>query len=283
MQKEIESIQLTWQEEQQKLLAEIHAEHDQSMNVLQAENKKAEEQTANKELLKKKEDELTSMNNQVQQLQKEVQNSDKTAEELRTLKIAYENMLNVKDKEIKEAEERLEEVVSASQLKNDDSRVQSIVSQHQKEINVLQTQFQQLLDLKDKELESFSYRLKTVTASQQKDIEKLNEEYKQKLLTLDDECQKKEEVLKSKELEMRWMTAEFESSEAKLKDQGIKLQNLENDNGKLRQAIQQYKEENEQMLRQVYYLDYYNCNVNCCCDDFFIFFFIFFFKKKNVF
>jgi hypothetical protein len=78
---------------------------------------------------------------------------------------------------------------------------------------VLQTQFQQLLDMKDKELEGFAYRLKTVTTAQQKDIEKLNEDYKQKLANLDAECQKKEESLKSKELEMRWMAAEFESSE----------------------------------------------------------------------
>lgn len=91
-----------------------------------------------------------------------------------------------------------------------------IVSQHQKEIKVLQTQFQQLLDLKDKELESFAYRLKTVTTAQQKDIEKINEDYKQKLNNLDSECQKKEESLKSKELEMRWMTAESESSEVTL-------------------------------------------------------------------
>lgn len=91
--------------------------------------------------------------------------------------------------------------------------MQSIVAQHQKEINVLQTQFQQLLDLKDRELESFAYRLKTLTTSQQKDIEKLNDENKEKLTELEAECQKKDEVLKSKSLEMRWMAAEFESSE----------------------------------------------------------------------
>lgn len=80
---------------------------------------------------------------------------------------------------------------------------------------MLQTQFQQLLDLKDKELEGFSYRLKTVTTSQQKDIEKLNHDYQQKLAALDAECQKKEENLNSKTLELRWSTAEFESSEVR--------------------------------------------------------------------
>lgn len=67
--------------------------------------------------------------------------------------------------------------------------------------------------MKDKELEGFSYRLKTVTTSQQKDLERLSEDYRQKFSSIDLECQKKEESLKSKALEMRWMAAEFESSE----------------------------------------------------------------------
>jgi hypothetical protein len=39
-----------------------------------------------------------------------------------------------------------------------------------------------------------------------------------KLADLDSECQKKEESLKSKSLEMRWMAAEFESSEVKKRE-----------------------------------------------------------------
>lgn len=200
-------------------------------------------QITHEEALKKKQEQLDQMTEQLNQLQKEISENNKSSEaeeELRTLKIAYEKMISVKDKEIKEVEERLEEMIGSdkSRSKNEvkkkcqtlcvrislilimtyvqieeENRVQSIVSQHQKEIKVLQTQFQQLLDLKDKEIEGFSYRLKTVTTSQQKDIEKLSEDYRQKLNSLDAECQKKEESLKSKALEMRWMAAEFESSE----------------------------------------------------------------------
>ncbi|KAI9245140.1 hypothetical protein EDC94DRAFT_571959 [Helicostylum pulchrum] len=229
------------------------------------EMKSVREQTqaTHEESLKNKEKELDHMTTQFNELKKEMQkNSDGAkvnAEELRTLKIAYEKMITAKDKEIKEVEERLEETMGSdmTRVKNEteeENRVQSIVSQHQKEIKVLQTQFQQLLDLKDKELEGFSYRLKTVTTSQQKDLERLSEDYRQKFSSIDLECQKKEESLKSKALEMRWMAAEFESSEAKLKDQGTKLQNLENDNNKLRQNVEQYKEENEQMLRLIHQL-----------------------------
>lgn len=77
--------------------------------------------------------------------------------------------------------------------------------------------------MKDKELEGFSYRLKTVTTSQQKDLERLSEDYRQKFSSIDLECQKKEESLKSKALEMRWMAAEFESSEVTKKKSKIKF------------------------------------------------------------
>jgi hypothetical protein len=40
------------------------------------------------------------------------QNKSNEAEELRTLKEAYEKMMHVKDQEIKEAEERLEEMMA---------------------------------------------------------------------------------------------------------------------------------------------------------------------------
>lgn len=47
-------------------------------------------------------------------------------------------------------------------------------------------------------------------------MEKLNHDYQQKLAALDAECQKKEENLNSKTLELRWSSAEFESSEVQL-------------------------------------------------------------------
>jgi hypothetical protein len=194
MQQEIESIQLKWQQEQQSTLEK----HQQAIELLS--------------------DKLTAKEGQLDHMTNQYNHSN---EELRTLKIAYEKMIEVKDKEIKEAtEEKVSKEINKLKLysliyyqKTDENRVQSIVAQHQKEINVLQTQFQQLLDLKDKELEGFSYRLKTVTTSQQKDLEKLNHDYQQKLAALDAECQKKEEGLNSKTLELRWSTAEFESSE----------------------------------------------------------------------
>lgn len=41
-------------------------------------------------------------------------------------------------------------------------KFQEIVRQHQQELNILQNQFQNLLDMKDRELEEISYRMKTV-------------------------------------------------------------------------------------------------------------------------
>lgn len=92
-----------------------------------------------------------------------------------------------------------------------------VLSQHHKEIKVLENQFQELLDAKDKELEEFSYRLKTMTASQNKDVQDMVEDYKARISSLEAECQTKEDSLKSKALEMRWMSAEFESTEVEIK------------------------------------------------------------------
>lgn len=74
-------------------------------------------QSAHEEALKNKEKELDQMTKQFNQLKNDLKkNSDvdaTTAEELRTLQIAYEKMITAKDKEIKEVEERLEEMAGS--------------------------------------------------------------------------------------------------------------------------------------------------------------------------
>lgn len=81
--------------------------------------------SAHEEALKNKEKELEQMTEQFNQLKNDLKkNSDvdaATAEELRTLQIAYEKMITAKDKEIKEVEERLEEMVGSdnSRIKNE--------------------------------------------------------------------------------------------------------------------------------------------------------------------
>lgn len=78
MQQEIEAIQLKWQQEQQNTMEK----HQKAMELLS-------------EKLTAKESQLDHMTNQY----------NGCNEELRTLKIAYEKMIEVKDKEIKEATE----------------------------------------------------------------------------------------------------------------------------------------------------------------------------------
>lgn len=61
------------------------------------------------------------MTEQLNQLQKEISENNKSSEaeeELRTLKIAYEKMISVKDKEIKEVEERLEEMIGSDKSRS---------------------------------------------------------------------------------------------------------------------------------------------------------------------
>ncbi|OAD68024.1 hypothetical protein PHYBLDRAFT_160202 [Phycomyces blakesleeanus NRRL 1555(-)] len=123
-----------------------------------------------------------------------------------------------------------------------------MVGQHQKELNVLQNQFQHLLDLKDKELEDFSYRLKTVTSAQQKDLEKLHQAHRLKVSALEDEGQKREEELKSKAMELRWMETDVEGYETKLKEQDNKVHALESDNDQLQLQVERLRQENEHIL-----------------------------------
>jgi hypothetical protein len=69
-----------------------------------------QKQTSEQEALISKERELDQMTNQYNQLEKAMENSAADAE---ALKIAYEKMIAVKDKEIKEVEERLEEMATS--------------------------------------------------------------------------------------------------------------------------------------------------------------------------
>ncbi|KAI8978500.1 hypothetical protein BDB01DRAFT_726458 [Pilobolus umbonatus] len=256
MQREIEAIQMVWQNDQKKKISHIQAEHEAAVDKLENEHHLALEDIHSlQKALNQKKAEMSHLAGSLNDAERRLHNADNVTEELRTLKIAYEKMVSAKDKEIKEVEERLDEMMKSQSgadiHRNEENRVQTIVAQHQKEIKVLQTQYQQLLDIKDREIEGFSYRLKTITTTQQKDLERLNEEHKEKMAKVEKECQLKEETLKNKALEVRWMTADMESAEEKLKSQEAQIQQKENENNQLQKRNLQLKEENEQMLRQV--------------------------------
>ncbi|KAG2194835.1 hypothetical protein INT47_007897, partial [Mucor saturninus] len=126
-------------------------------------------------------------------------------------------------------------------------KLQVIIEQHQKELNILQNQFQTLLDMKDKELNDLSYKMKSKRGSStetSRESKKLEQDLRNQLYTL-------EEDIKSKSLEMRWLESDSEQNETKLKEQGILIHNLQLSNSKLENSIQQFKDENDQMLRQV--------------------------------
>lgn len=80
-------------------------------------------------------------------------------------------------------------------------------------MKVLHETHQKLLDMKDKELEEYSYRLRSMTSSHQKDIENLHQTQRNKIAELEAENRKREEELKSKEMEMRWLESDAEAHE----------------------------------------------------------------------
>lgn len=84
-----------------------------------------------------------------------------------------------------------------------------IIEQHQKELNILQNQFQTLLDMKDMELNDLSYRMKSKkgsTTETSRESKKLEQDLRNQLYTL-------EEDIKSKSLEMRWLETDSEQNE----------------------------------------------------------------------
>lgn len=154
-------------------------------------------------------------------------------EELRTLKISYDKMVSAKDKEIEEVEERLMEALAKNntttapatptqqqQHQKDTSQVeeefqaklQAIATQHQKELTILHETQQKMLDIKDRELEDFSYRLRTVKSAQNKDFGA----QQQKLAGLEEKLAALEEELKSKALEIRYLEDDAQGYEVTL-------------------------------------------------------------------
>jgi hypothetical protein len=71
-------------------------------------------QATHEEELKKKQQEFDQMTKDYNLLLQKKSSESEVEEELRTLKIAYDKMVAVKDKEIKEVEERLQETVGTT-------------------------------------------------------------------------------------------------------------------------------------------------------------------------
>lgn len=208
---------------------EAESRHNQALEALQAKLEAAE---------RKHKEEMASLQNQVEtererskrrdeemkrvddELRRQQASGDRE-EELRAMKISFEKMISAKDKEIEEVEERLrlamarnaEHGNSQQAAAEFEQRLQSIATQHQKELRVLHQSHQKMLDLKDKELEDFSYRLRTVTSTQQKDLEKLHQANRTKIAEMEEKMRQLEAQLKSKEMENRWLEDDVESSE----------------------------------------------------------------------
>ncbi|GAA5806180.1 hypothetical protein HPULCUR_011710 [Helicostylum pulchrum] len=220
----------------------------QKYHVLQEEleDKSKNSNDYNDQIIAKLKTELKDCQDKYDQSIQELYDINRTAstinnnsDELKTVKEFYENSLAEKEKELKQAKDQLKTKDNdATQVK-----LQVIIEQHQKELNVLQNQFQSLLDMKDSELNDLSYRikLKKEKTSKKLDNEKMEVELRNQLYSL-------EENMKSKSLEMRWLETDSEQNETKLKEQAILIHNLQLSNSHLESSIQQYKDENDQIL-----------------------------------
>ncbi|KAG2223435.1 hypothetical protein INT45_001741 [Circinella minor] len=174
-----------------------------------------------RERAKRNEAEMQRVDDEMRRLQ----SSGDKEEELKVMKISYDKLINAKDKEIEEVEERLRERM-ASDARNGDTqqilqkkevewerKMQAVVSQHQKELTVLHQTQQKLLDMKDKELEDFSYRLRTVTSAQQKDLEKLHQAHRAKIAEMEETNRSLGDKHNGVAMELRWANQENNDNE----------------------------------------------------------------------
>lgn len=209
---------------------EVETRHNEAIQALQAkleaaERKHKEEMASlqeqvetERERSKRRDEEMKRVDDE---LRRQQSSGGDREEELRAMKISFEKMISAKDKEIEEVEERLrlamarnaEHGNSQQAAAEFEQRLQSVATQHQKELRVLHQSHQKMLDLKDKELEDFSYRLRTVTSTQQKDLEKLHQANRTKIAEMEEKMRQLEAQLKSKEMENRWLEDDVESSE----------------------------------------------------------------------
>jgi hypothetical protein len=77
-------------------------------------------------------------------------------------------------------DEHQHQMATQKQQQNDDARTRQdstneklidVAKQHKKEVQLLHDQYQQLVDLKDQELEAYAYRVKSLNVARQKDLE----------------------------------------------------------------------------------------------------------------
>ncbi|KAI9493353.1 hypothetical protein BDB00DRAFT_377073 [Zychaea mexicana] len=228
-----------WQEE----LRTNTQKHQNELQVVQTQME------SERERAKRNEAEMQRVDDEMRRLQ----SSGDKEEELRVMKISYEKMISAKDKEIEEVEERLRERMAKDARNGDiqqhmakkevewERKMQAVVSQHQKELTVLHQTQQKLLDMKDKELEDFSYRLRTVTSAQQKDLEKLHQAHRAKIAEMEEVSRALTDKFNGNAMELRWATQENTENEAKIRDQANTIAQLLNERD-------QYREENVKML-----------------------------------
>ncbi|KAI8329953.1 hypothetical protein BC941DRAFT_441717 [Chlamydoabsidia padenii] len=161
--------------------------------------------------------------------------------------------IETKEKSLKDTRQQLQDLSSASSPQQQPT-IDILQTHHEKETELLRSQFQQLVQLKDLELQEFSRRLNQMTSDQKLALASQQKEHVDQVQALQQEIQQWQEKLKSKDMEMGWLETDVEGYETKIKEQHDNIVIMEQENQKLHHQVDQYKDENEQMLRLIHQL-----------------------------
>ncbi|KAI8330313.1 hypothetical protein BC941DRAFT_475647 [Chlamydoabsidia padenii] len=119
-----------------------------------------------------------------------------------------------------------------------------VAKQHKKEVQLLHDQYQQLVDLKDQELEAYAYRVKSINVARQKEIESCRAEFNNRIHYLEHQIEGYEATIHNNNDKLKTLQTQLDQLEQQTKQDQHAIQILTRERGSLR-------DENDQLIRLV--------------------------------
>ncbi|ORY99728.1 hypothetical protein BCR42DRAFT_203010 [Absidia repens] len=119
-----------------------------------------------------------------------------------------------------------------------------VAQQHKKEVQLLHDQYQQLVDIKDQELEAYAYRVKALHLARQKDLDSCRSESADRMHHLEQQIEGYEATIYSNNDKLTELQTQLTALESQTQQDQHAIQILTRERGSLR-------DENDQLIRLV--------------------------------
>ncbi|KAI8086789.1 uncharacterized protein BX664DRAFT_336771 [Halteromyces radiatus] len=125
-----------------------------------------------------------------------------------------------------------------------DEKLILVAQQHKKEVQLLYDQYQQLVDLKDHELEAYAYRVKSLNVARLKELESCRVEASDRINHLEHQIEGYEITIRSNNEKLMTLQSQLDTLEQQKKQDQHAIQILTRERGSLR-------DENDQLIQLV--------------------------------